>query len=93
MSYIPQPGDVNVQGIIVTALQGGGGIVLADAVQGVAGTQWAGKSNRNKNPLLFEFSGSVVVHGVQVYPSPNTRVKFDIVQAGVGSGAQNVRLL
>ena len=93
MSYIPQVGDVNVTGYLVVASpDGGGGIVTADAVPGIAGTDWAGASNV-PNPLVFSFAGGIIVDDVDIEPAPLTRVQFDIVAAEFAPIAQNVRLL
>jgi hypothetical protein len=93
VSWIPQVGDTNVEGALVVATPSGcGGIVIADAIQGVADSQWGGQSNE-PNPLVFGFSGGIVVDDVDIEPAPKTRVKFDIVAAEFAPVATNVRLL
>lgn len=88
MNYIPQVGDVGVTGHLVAVTQYSTGIVQADAVPSVAGTQWAGDTV-NGNPLIFEF----VDGPIPVETLPNTRVQFDIAAGEFGPIAQNVWLL
>ena len=82
--YIPQAGDVNVTGTVIAAFVSGGGILVADQVQGQAGTEWAGQGYAY-NPLRFQFtSGSFSV---------GQRVTFSVVQGPYAAGATDVQAL
>jgi len=84
MSYIPQPGDTNVHGSINSAFKRGGGICIADAVPGNAGSQWAGPPMQN-NPLVFEYIRQAIIF------CPGDRIIFDVVQGNYAPMATNLR--
>ena len=92
--YIPQPGATRVTGTVVkviiplgseTAI---GGLVLADAFPGQAGTQWGGPAFQN-NPLVFEFDSG----GLNFTPYCGQRVTFSVVQGNFVPGETNVQAL
>jgi hypothetical protein len=95
--FYPAVGDTNVEGVIERVFEGvtGCGTVRADAVQGVAGSRWAGAPTSGPlstqpisfgDPLKLQYSGQGTFCRGQ-------RVKFDVAAAPFGAQATNVQAL
>lgn len=95
MIWIPCIGDTGINGTIITGALVNLtciGILVAWQDQSNPESQYSGPSNRNRNPLVFEYSAQIIDDQEPVLLTQGQLVTFDVIAAEFGPVATNVQL-